>query len=275
MIANLLISTITNTLVTTMILIALGFLLRNWIANRLKIDIQHEADKKLETFKATLKEQTDSAFLTLNSELQSIISIHTVALSSFSEGQKADMERKLNALDTLWDATLASRNTLPKVLNFIDILAPGEYKDACEHTEFKRLMEGESLSEIIIELANLRRKCESGRIYVGEYVWSVFISYQYIMGRIIFLLDKGRKDPNKMEWDRDQTILNLLKSFLTEEEMHEFSNLPVAKISWIERNLESKILLSASSVISGKGFGEETLKNIKDILNNLPPLVKN
>jgi hypothetical protein len=113
-----------------------------WISTRLRSSIQHEYDQKLEALRAQLKAQADVALVDLRATIERQASSLAVAHSSFAEGQKAAMERKLNAVDMLWGRVLRLRANLPPILGFVDILTVDEYKGMKNHPTFVALSEG-------------------------------------------------------------------------------------------------------------------------------------
>ena len=257
--------------VSSILILIFLYLCREWIKTRLKVDIQHEADKKLESFKATLKEQSDAASIILNSQMQNILSVQSTALSSFSYAQRAAMERKLKAVEELWIAISSWRYEFPKILNFFDILIAKEYKGIGSNHEFKKRSQ-EINTDFFTKTLEIRRNCESHRPFIGQYIWSIFIVYQFIVGRILYLIHQGVEDPSKLEWDKDDSILLMLKSIFDENEVKEFIDLSINKISWLENKFESKFLLSSENIISGKDFGEDALQTAIRIINKLPEI---
>jgi hypothetical protein len=109
---------------------ALIWLTREWISARLKSSIQHEYNQKLETYKAQLQAQNEIALIEFKNMIERESALRDVAHSSFAEGQKASMERKLSAVDKLWERIITLRNGLPPILMFIDILTVEEYKSS-------------------------------------------------------------------------------------------------------------------------------------------------
>src|SRR3990172_2006802 len=106
----------------------LVLLFREWISTRLKCSIQHEYDQKLEAHKARLKAENEVALLELKTTFEREATLHAAAHASFSEGQKASMERKLNASDRLWQEILHLRNS-SRPLAIIDSQTVVRYKN--------------------------------------------------------------------------------------------------------------------------------------------------
>ena len=230
------------------------WLSREWISARLKASIQHEYDQKLESLKAQLKADSDVALVELRASIERHAALLSVAHSSFAEGQKAAMERKLNAVDTLWERLLRLRAKLPPILGFIDVLTVEEFGGIKTHPTFEALSRGWSM-EKVTELVDT--ETERVRPYVGEYTWAVFSSYQAVMLRIVFLPHLGRDDVSKLEWHKDSHTRQLIEIVLQPQELVEFDATRFGKITWLRRRLEFKILAATREVVSGKGFSAE------------------
>ena len=245
---DLLLTILSSAAVSGALAILVVWLSREWISARLKASIQHEYDQKLESLKAQLKAESDVALVALRASIERQASLLAAAHSSFAEGQKAAMERKLQSVDTLWSRVLRMRAGLPALLGFIDILTVDEYKGIKDHKTFRHLSEGWS-TEKINELID--SSVEQVRPYIGEFVWAVFYSYQAVMLRIVFLLHAGRDDAAKLEWHKDDGTRQLVRAVLTDPEFREFEETRFGKIMWLQRKFEAKILMSAHTLISG------------------------
>lgn len=239
---------------------ALIWLSKEWISTRLRAGIQHEYDQKLESLKAQLKAQSDVSLVTLRADLERQANLLATAHSSFAEGQKAAMERKLHAVDTLWARVLALRSSLPPILGFIDILTVDEYQGIKNHATFLALSESWSMEKVT---TLVDKNVELVRPYVGEYPWAVFFSYQAVMLRIVFLLHEGRTDSSKLEWHKDSGTRQLIRAVLPAEEFAEFEASTFGKITWLQRRFESKILDAARRIASGEEFGSHALEQAR------------
>ena len=238
------------------------WLVREWVSTRLKGSIQHEYNQKLETYKAEVKTEHDLAILDIKMAVAREEAFHSASHASFAEGQKAAMGRKLAAIDRLWSAVLHLRSSMPPVLGFMNILTVDEYRGAKEHPTFQSLT-GDLSDEKITNF--FTEDIEEVRPYVGEYLWMVFYCYRAILLRILFLLNLGSTDTEKMEWHKDDGILQLIGAVLTPAEVTQFEEVQIGKITWIQHRLEGKILAAAKKVISGESFSAESLEQAKVI----------
>jgi hypothetical protein len=59
------------------------------------------------------------------------------------------------------------------------------------------------------------------------------------------------------------------------EEVAQFKATSIAKVGWLQRNYEAKILNAMQKVISGKEFGEEALKQAQEMEEKIQQLKRN
>lgn len=71
------------------------YLSPEWLSTRLKGSIEHEYARKLDAYKNELHHTVERE-----------VALRTAAHASFSQGQRASMERKLNGIDKLWSTVL-------------------------------------------------------------------------------------------------------------------------------------------------------------------------
>jgi hypothetical protein len=240
---------------------ALIWLSKEWISVRLKASIQHEYDQKLGSLKAQLQAKNEVALVELRAALERQANLLAAAHSSFAEGQKAAMERKLQAVDVLWSRVLNLRSHLPPILGFIDVLTVDEYRGIKNHRTFPTLSDGWSM-EKITQLVD-DKDVERVRPYIGEYTWAVFYSYQAVMLRILYLLHEGRDDAEKLDWHKDSGTRQLIEAVLPTAEFKEFEANRFGKITWLQRRLEAKILAATRQLVSGEEFGADALEQAR------------
>jgi len=182
------------------------------------------------------------------------------ATASVSQTQRAAIDRRLTALETLWEGVLATRENIPIVMGFIDILTIDEYSSMKDHPHFKAMIGEVSPEKLAAMYKDNVGSRERVRPYVGEYTWALVSTYQSIILRAALLVQMGQEDSKKLNWHLDSGINQLLRSALTAEEMTEFEATRIGKVGWIQRKFESKILAAMQIVISGEQFGDEALR---------------
>jgi hypothetical protein len=121
-----LIDVLSSTAVSTALSAILIWLSREWISTRLKASIEHEYAEKLETMKAQLKGEHEVAILNIRTTFEREAALQAAAHGSFAEEQKAAMERKLEAVDRLWNRILHVRGNLSPLIAFIDVMTLDE-----------------------------------------------------------------------------------------------------------------------------------------------------
>lgn len=236
------------------------WLTRTWLSERLHQSIRHEYNEKLESLKARLSAEADKNTAMLRASIEKESERLRFATASISQTQKAAIERKLDALDTLWDAVLAARENVPAVMGFIDILTVDEYRSSKDHPHFQALVGELSPDRLVTMFKDNVGSRERVRPYVGEYLWALITTYQAVVLRVALLLHWGVEDEKKLDWHLDHGIQQLLQASLTNSERAEFDQVQIGKVGWLQRNFEHKILAAMQVIISGQHFGDEALQ---------------
>lgn len=239
---------------------ALVFLARNWISERIQQGVRHEYDQKLAHLNAQLRNESERNALLLKSSVEHEAERLRFATASVGQTQRAAIDRRLTALETLWEGVLATRENVPIVMGFIDILTIDEYESMKDHPHFKAMVGEVSPEKLAAMYKDNVGSRERVRPYVGEYTWALVSTYQSIILRTALLIQLGQEDSKKLNWHLDSDIDQLLRSALTAEEMSEFEATRIGKVGWIQRKFESKILAAMQIVISGEQFGDEALR---------------
>ena len=121
---------VSSALLSTVLILVLGALFKNvireWLVTRIRSGIQHDFDKELESHKAQLALQTQDANLRLSNDLQMHKAFLDTVRSSFSEGQRSSMERKLVAIDKIWEEVLELRKLTLPTMSIVDVFQKTE-----------------------------------------------------------------------------------------------------------------------------------------------------
>jgi hypothetical protein len=245
---------------TSLLLSGAGiWLARSWITERLRASIKYEYDQQLATINSELKLRVDTQLASAKADVDRQAEKLRIASTSFSEVQKAAIERKLDSVDTLWSGLLKIREITPPAMTFMDILTPAEFSTARNNQNFRRMaseLDFQKVSEISIES---RGTLERIRPYIGEYAWALFATYHIIVSRIMFLIYQGNEDTEKLNWHNDLSIRRLLSSGLGQEGLDQFDNVPIGRVTWIREQFEVKILTAMERLITGKEFSTAAL----------------
>lgn len=263
---------ILNTTFSVVLISIIVWFLREWISARLKAAIQHEHEQKLETYKAQLKTESEKSILEFQSEVKQKFALHEAARSSFAEGQKSSMERKLDSIDELWASILKLRNTLSSAIVGIDLFRTNEVEEYKEMKSRAPLLSQWTPEELKKKIESIEiTEIEKVRPYIGEYLWAIFSSYQVIHIRLLVHLYLSQDDAEKLKWHTDEGTYLLIKAVLTESELSEFNRMNFGRFFWLRRKLESKILYETQKIISGEHYGAESFEKAATILQLLQP----
>ena len=235
---------------------AIVWIFREWISSRIKANIQHKYE---------------ISTLELKNKIEKDIALYIASQQSFSEGQKASMERKLNSIDKLWERVMMLFKILPPEMSFIDVFNISEieqYNVMSNHPDFQKLKIKWSTEEFEKKMGSVSDdkddSIEKIRPYVGERLWAFFYSTKTIYIRLLVTL-QFENNENKIEWYKDEPIRAIIESVLTKEELIEFDELEFGKFARLQQKLESKILAETQKIISGEHFGAESLREAEKI----------
>src|SRR5437870_11327821 len=107
---------------------AIVWLLRNWLVTRLSAAVKHEYDEKLEKRRVQMQKDRERDLESLKAEFQQVLSAQAAVQSAFAQSHLAAHQKRLDAIAEVWKAFVQTRDNLPVVLTFIDVLKSSEYQ---------------------------------------------------------------------------------------------------------------------------------------------------
>ena len=258
--------------------------MRVWFVPRVKAGIEHTYQIRFEAFKASIQEANSRSLIGFEKQLEQYETLVAYARDSAAHGQRAVMERRLDAIQQLWNSLLSLNEDLPPVVGYIDLLTRDEYKKRDYRGSGRRLLSDLSM-ESIEDLSakhgqvsgfpggsnagNIDYSIERVRPLAGEYMWSLFASYRLLALRVLFLVHESKEDKNVIVWYEDSYIREILAALLDQRETEEFDGLRLGKFSWIRDRLESKLLLAMQKTMSGEISGEQAIQQAMSIQEQL------
>jgi len=250
---------VATTSLSTFLVIVILYLLRSIISERLKRGIKHEYDEQLANLQNNLRIQAESHNATLKASLEKEMERLRMVATSITETQKAAIERKLIAIDTLWDGLLSFRTNLPQVITVLDILKINEYNEVSKHPPFIKYYNENS--EELISKAGLEasKALLKHRPYLGEYVSSIYTAYMNLFLRIAYCLFLSKQSSKYFNWHNDSIVKKILDASLTASELSDFNQLIAGRITWLHLTFEKKILIGLNEIISGEKSSNELL----------------
>ncbi|MFF5867607.1 hypothetical protein [Pseudomonas sp. NPDC012596] len=263
---NFALTTLATAGVTTVLLAALGWLLRTWIGERLKASIKHDYDERLERLKSELKVQNDLDLAALKSEVDRQAEKLKIAALSFSDVQKATIPRKIEAVDDLWAAVMQARGHMPGEFYVCDVLTDDELSDMRKTGPLNDIrlrllkIDAMALSPLIFGDA------EKVRPHVGEYIWALFATFHGLLSRILFLISGKNED---RRWYRDKNVQRLIASAFGQDRLDVFLHLKVSRYDWLRREFDGRLFASFEHLLNGKAFSEAALRQAQEMESQL------
>jgi hypothetical protein len=219
------------------------------LSNRLISGWRHEEKVQLEGLKSSIANDR----LVLES-----------AIKSFESGQNLYQEKRLVAVEVLWEGVLRLRDRFSSPVFFFTVLAPNEYNDA--------LKRGGAMSDVIEQISDSLstdavkevEAVEKARPHLGETLWSQFFIYRAFLGRLHFLIVKAKKNTRfDGDWRDDRGIQQLLRAVLTADEVDGLLKRQAGflLIQTVVSSLESVMLKEISLITSGNRSSFESFEN--------------
>ncbi len=262
---------ISTGIVTVLIVLAgmvLKSALREWLLTRIRSSIQLKLDTELETHKAKLAGQVEEEKLRLSNELGTHKALLETVRASFSEGQRASMDRKLAAVDIIWSEVLILRRLTLSKMTYVDVFKETEthkYKEVMESNLGNTVLQESSLEEKKERLNTISHDLDKVRPYIGEYLWGVLECYRAIQVRMFFVLEMFSDDSSKViGWYRDEGTYGIVTAVLNETELEHFDNMQFGKFTWLIGKVETKMLAELRHIVSGQHFAQDALGKIDD-----------
>lgn len=264
-------SVIFSSAVTSLII----WLTKTWISEHLKESIKYEYAQKMEEYKAAIDLESQKQILNFKSELERNLVIQTVGNKSLEEINKVSVQKIVQSVEALWEAVLALRTIMPPIAGLIDSLAPDKvnlYQSVKASRDFPAI-KGKADSELFINaMKNKLSQVENFRIYLGEYIWSLYNALSSINIQFYFTIHFQEDDNKLISWHEDETIKTLVKSVLTAEELKIYESYNSGKLGMIRNFLENKILVNLKALISAEKITDDSLRQARIIDTNVQKL---
>ncbi|OPA99409.1 hypothetical protein BFW87_04080 [Pseudomonas fluorescens] len=247
--------------VSAALVLALGWLLRTWIGERLKASLKHEYSERLERLKTDLKKQSDADLASAKAEIDSQAEKLKVAAVSFSEVQKATLPKKIEAVDALWEAVRAARAHVPGIVYMCDVLTDEELRTIRTSQQFKDFRQLLAAIDPVKLTPLIFGDADKTRPHVGEYIWALHSTYHGILVRCVFTL-AGKEDAR---WYRDEVTQRLVRSAFGDAALQQFKTLPDRHFDWLRLEFERELFTSFDKLLTGKAFSEAAMRQAQEM----------
>jgi hypothetical protein len=228
----------------------------------------------LERLGSSWRRSEQSAMETVKHALSSERVFLESAIRGAQQGLDSIQDRRMAAIEKLWNGVLSLRADFVRVLFFYEILLPSEYD-----SEYKSgRMLAASIEDVNDEttMAAIRRvdPVEQERPYLGEALWLKFFIYRAFLGRIAHLTIQGKRSGHFIDWSSDEGVRQIISSVLPVETVQTALNGPSASlgIRRLADRLEWSILEEVSLILSGKRSAAESFENAKQLFEQVAKL---
>ena len=247
---------------------------RKSILTAIKARIELDFNLELESFKAGIQKENSESLLLFQNRLEKQETFLTYARSSVAESQRKVMERRLDALQELWNSLLSLNEDIPRVVKYFDHLTADEYERARDRARGQELLSEFSfahLEELSAKhgqisggadktASEINYDVEKVRPLVGEYLWGLFSDYRLVVFRLLFLLHVLREGNGRGIWYEDSYAREVLSRILNAKEIEELDSVRLRKFQRFQELVDSKILLGIRKIVSGEASGEEAIE---------------
>jgi hypothetical protein len=251
------------------------WLSKTWIGERLRESIKHEYSTKMEEYKTGLGLESQKQIINFKNEIERGLVIQGVGNKSLEDVNRIKMQKLLQAVDALWGAVLAFRTIMPPIAGIVDAISPTDVRlyQSLKASRDYDTIRGEANSEAFKSaMQNKINNIENYRIYLGEYLWSLYHALMVINIRFYFTLHFEQDDNKVVRWHEDEIIRAFVKSVLSDEEMRTYEGRNFGKLAMIRDFIEKKIMATIRKLISAETIAEESLKQAKAIDENIQKL---
>jgi hypothetical protein len=109
---------------------------------------------------------------------------------------------------------------------------------------------------------------EADRPLLGETLWLRFFIYRSLLGRLAFILSRGKEKNHVEDWRLDNGVRQLLGYVLPEPQVEAIAGSSPNDVTAIQRavnGIESLVLEEMAQWTSGKRSSEESFQHAKDL----------
>ncbi len=262
------ISSVLSSLVTSSALIGLAvYVFHVWAGARIKGEVDTQYAKRIETHKEELRAQTETELETLRAEIERDRALRTFATSAFASAHTAASERRLQAVQEIWDATVKTRRVANKLMLLVDILTREEIAAALGDPRMEERIGHPTDQEMLEIFTSPGSQVESMRPFVDEPLWAMFFGYRALLGRILAMLQLGRTRGQLQFWLDEKHTHAILASLLDAPELRHIEQMKVGGIAEAQGFIERRIVEAARKAVSGEAASVVAMEHARVILD--------
>jgi hypothetical protein len=189
------------------------------------------------------------------------------AIRGSQQGQDLSHEKRLLAIEHLWSAILKLRAASDGTRYFLGVLVPTEYDLIFSGKQDTFAAAIDNINDDFVTGAmKTVDDVELDRPYLGEILWLRFFIYRAFVGRLGYLITRGKERRHIGDWREDKGIRQILSGALPESTINTLlNNQNVASIYMVFSQLEAAILEEVSLVLSGRRSASDSFENAKEL----------
>ena len=247
---------------TTFIFALVLYLSKNLIITRLSNSVKHEYEKKIEEIRSDLRKREDI----LKEKIGEKLSLINNSLSSISNNHNLYQERKIIAVEKLWqaiiDLSLAKYNAqVVSKLNVKEI----EKSLKTDPIKSKRYLDELTKVTNIFDIKDLpKNNIHAMRPFISPLAWALYSAYSAIIYRSCLQIEilKAGLDTKYLN---DERVANLIKAVLPHQQpvLDKFG---LDASYYFLEELEQMLLKELDCILSGKEYDKENLARAAIIL---------
>ena len=214
--------------------------------------------------------------------LSNIHGLFDSTVTTISAGFATSQERRLKAIQVLWDNILSIRESVSSYVFFYDILLPSEYEDSYSSIPDKMIPET-TQDDFSRNSASKTTNIEKHRPFLGERLWFYFFIFRAFSYRIELKFIEGRDKKQIYSWKKGfdgepDRFLDVLNQVLTEEQLDQALKARTGSPRMVMNFIEQKILVEMNDIISGTSAAQfslseglklaETLRQAESMMSN-------
>lgn len=244
----------------------------------LKAELKAQSDKELEELKAELKSKSEIDLEHLKFDFSKSLNGLSSTIATASANFSFANEKRLEAIEVLWKATLELREFQSTTSFLYSVLTKKELEELMSrnenHGNFFSTMKSLNEEALSNNIAINRKSIEPLRPFLTVSIWSYYLLYSIFIGRTYFLLFKSWKNEKLSYWMDDKALLNVFEEFLSKEERQYIFPERENSYNNVLNYIESKITEEINKFMSGKLAAEttfDTFKRLNEILKLQKP----
>ncbi len=187
-------------------------------------------------------------------------SLLTEILNSQTNAYFLAQEKRLVAVETIWQATLKIKNEFPGAINLMySILTEKEIREILKDFDPKRVIPNQirhfNAEEYTNKMISDSLHLDQYRIYLDTQIWTCFFVYRALCGRVAYWVDRGIKNGEIQPWQNDKATKEILGILFNPNELDNIVN-PSSSFQFCLDSIEFKLLNEITELTTGKKYSE-------------------